>query len=140
MHIPPELVEHFARLGAPLADPERSTSAVRPGDGAVFLLVWADHKRKIGGGLYPFRLLVNLGSHGERRDHVGRLLDDSQAKGFLVVATAHDPEAKPSSLKSFNGGTVRPVGRVVVLDGQVYAECLPPIPCRDALCINMGCD
>lgn len=129
MQLPHALIEHFANLGAPLATLD-STSAVRP-DGAVVLACWADRKRSLGGP-YPYRLLIGAGVTGERRDHVDALLGDTPARGFLVIATANDLEARPRTMRTFNAGTVVPVGRVVVIDGAVWAECLPPIPTRDA--------
>lgn len=126
------IAQHFADLGAPLLHPDYSTSAMRSSDGAVFLLAWADHKRTIGKGVYPFRLLLGHAAQGERRVHVEALTGAEPARGYLVVVSALDLYAKPRQVKTFNTGTVIPVGRVIALDGDLYAECLPPIPTRDA--------
>lgn len=130
MTLPPDLIEHFAKLGAPLATPT-STSAVRESDGVVVLVCWADRKRSDLGGPYPWRLLLGHGAvTPERREHVERVAN--LAPAYLVVATADDVNAIPRTMRTFNAGTVVPVGLVRTIDGEVWAQCMPPVPVRDA--------
>lgn len=129
MQLPHALIDHFATvLHAPLATLD-STSAVRP-DGSVVLVCWADRKRSLGGP-YPWRLLAGHGAvTPERREHVERVVN--LAPAYLVVATADDVNASPRTMRTFNAGMLVPVGLVRTIDGEVWAQCLPPVPVRDA--------
>lgn len=126
----PTITQHFANLGAPLANPLWSWGAVRKSDGLVILRVWNDEKLTIDGRL--FRKLADpefatsLG-YAERLEHLEMIRGGKP--GFMVIVTAKDPDAKGSgAIANYTPDRFRPVGELVVLpDGCTYGECLPTV-------------
>ncbi|AXP04238.1 hypothetical protein DZG01_15065 [Pseudomonas fluorescens] len=119
--------EMFKRLGAPLTNSRWSWGGVRTEDGAVFLRVWQDRKKKHGDRWY---MMVthhrkyendrdNLG-YKERNDHVA--LIRSGAPCFMVMCCAEDKSSSPRKIKSFNREEVFAGGDVIELDGDTWVE------------------
>src|SRR5262249_13162431 len=85
----------FAYLGAPLKNVQWSWGAVRPSDGAVFLVVWQDESPRRGDRNYS--LVHNQTFWGDTTDSRG--LNERQrhlecvrqgAKTYLIMARAMD--------------------------------------------------
>lgn len=127
--------EHFDDLGAPLRNVLNSWGAVRP-DGVVIQRVWADRKQKVGAAWFRQLLHVSSehkGGYLERMEHVERLRQG--AKGFAVIVTAADPLATPRRIVEYNSGVLVPLGRLLDINGEVWGECLPPVPVADAFAL-----
>ncbi|MCY1397506.1 hypothetical protein D9M71_125140 [compost metagenome] len=117
----------FKLLGAPLANSRWSWGGIRAEDGAVFLRVWQDRKRKHDGHWY---MMVthhekyagneeNLG-YKERLDHVERIRKGAPC--YMVMCCAEDESATPRKVKSFNSDEVFVGGYVVELNGDTCVE------------------
>ena len=117
----------FKYLGAPLANLRWSWGGIRLQDGAVFLRVWQDRKKKHEGSWY---MMVThhdkyLGSEAtlgyqERLDHVAKIR--SGAPCFMVMCLAEDVNASPRKIQSFNSDEVFVGGKVAELEGDTYVE------------------
>ena len=117
----------FKYLGAPLANSRWSWGSVRLQDGAVFLRVWQDRKRKHEGSWY---MMVthhekylgkedNLG-YQERLEHVAKIRDG--ARCFMIMCLAEDVDAVPRKIQSFNSNEIFVGGKFVELDGDAWVE------------------
>jgi hypothetical protein len=119
--------EMFKRLGAPLSNSRWSWGAVRSEDGAVFLRVWQDRKRKHDG--HWFMMVTHREKYAgdednrgyqERLEHMSRVRAGAQC--FMVMCLAADISAAPRKIQSFNSSEVFVGGRVIELDGDTWVE------------------
>jgi hypothetical protein len=117
----------FAYLGAPFTNPRWSWGAVRERDDAVFLLVWQDENKRIGGKSYT---CVNAASffgeessnlgHAERLRHVEFIR--AGAPAYMIMCMAVDPKAAPRTIASFNEREVFVGGKLIEADGDWWLE------------------
>lgn len=124
----------FAELGAPLRNVQWSWGAERE-DGAVFLRVWQDETVAKDGKRY-IRLVnhrayesdpANLG-YQERLEHLSAIAAGAEA--FAILLRAVDPKARPRSIAGYNSREVFPLGEVIQIDGDDWAEFGARIPTR----------
>jgi hypothetical protein len=126
----------FERLNAPLANARWSWGSVRD-DGTVFLRVWQDEIKKLGGVLHV-RVACQLeeddegGSLGyqERLKHLKHVWRGAPC--YLVMCQAEDTEAYPRKVKEFNTDNVFRGGKLVVIEGDSWVELGPAVPVREA--------
>jgi len=127
------LSELFASLGAPLANQRWSWGSVRKSDSAVFLRVWQDEGRKVGGrwltqvsfNEFFKRDPSNLG-YVERLKHLELIRNGSLS--YMIMCLARDPEANPRSVKSFDRDTVFVGGQIEEIDGDMWLERADRLP------------
>jgi hypothetical protein len=117
----------FKRLGAPLSNSRWSWGAVRPEDGAVFLRVWQDRKKKHNGRWFMMvthheKYVGDEGNLGyqERLEHVAKIRAGAQC--FMVMCLAKDISAAPRKVQSFNRNEVFVGGGVIELEGDTWVE------------------
>lgn len=128
--------ELFRKLGAPLANARRSWGSVRP-DGAVFLRVWQDRKRKHDGSWYMQVTQqeefgeepADLG-YRERLEHLS--LVRAGAPCYMVMCLAKDTSAVPRQTQSFNKEEVFVGGTVLDLDGDTWIQLADRVSIRTA--------
>ena len=99
----------FEQLGAPLRNNIWSWGAVSP-TGVVYLRVWADRIRTIGGAKHV-QLTHNAGSTRspgwrERRNHVDIIQKKHSTRVVCIVCTVRDPKATPRTIAGFDSHTV----------------------------------
>ena len=122
---------HFAMLGAPLKNMYRSWGAVRS-DGAVLLFVWQDQTRRIEKENFVrityeavFQDKQDDFGYRERASHIARLLEG--ANGYLLFGVAKDTKAMPRNIREYDSEYLFPMGKLVNLDGDWWAQCLPKL-------------
>lgn len=130
--------EIFAYLGAPLSNSRWSWGAVRPPDGAVFLRVWEDENRTIGGRHYTRVDAASFiqdesGSPGytERLRHLD--LIRAGAASYMVMCRAADKTSHPRKIASFNQREVFVGGKLVEDQGDWWLERAARKPLEEVL-------
>ena len=122
----------FKSLGAPLTNMRGSWGAVRPADNSVFLRVWQDEVKRVGG-----HMLVRVTAqgapegdqpvgYGERLKHVQLIRDG--AKSYMIMCEAVETGASPRSLKRFNEREVFVGGALQELDGDFWLQATERLP------------
>lgn len=121
------LTELFSYLGAPLANNRWSWGAVRKTDGAVFLRVWQDEWRTVDGrravritdNQFFADTPDNLG-YSERLRHIDLIRMGNRS--FMIMCLAHDVNANPRTIQSFNDREVFVGAAVFEHDGESWLE------------------
>ncbi|OOQ42739.1 hypothetical protein AO361_05975 [Pseudomonas fluorescens] len=125
----PSISTHFENMQAPLTNVQWSWGAQRP-DGKVILRAWQDRRRVIDGKTYRQLLnpdwQSNSAGFAERARHIELLR--AGAPGYMVILTAVDTTARPRRIQTYNSTVVVPIGELVEIDGQIWGECLRPVP------------
>ena len=114
----------FKRVGAPLRVPRQSWGSVRETDGTVFLRVWQEECRKIGGIMCALVYRsegVSCFGRTERLQHIQ--LIKSGAPCLLVMCVAKDPKVHPKSIAKVNERELFvTTGEIVDDDGDLYVQ------------------
>jgi hypothetical protein len=121
------ITDFFSSLGAPLTNQRWSWGAVRPSDGTVFLRVWQDEERKVGGAWFTKITFTeffksNPGNLGylERLKHVDLLR--AGARSGMVMCKARDVHASVRTVASFDRNDMFEGGRLVEIEGDCWLE------------------
>jgi hypothetical protein len=131
------LTDLFEKLGAPLANQRWSWGAERA-DETIFLRVWQDRKRKIGGDWYMMvthhsAYTDNQGSSGYQERLRQVELVRNGAKCYMVMCLVADADESPRKIKSFNKDDVFLGGKLVEADGDTWLQLSIRVPIKELL-------
>ena len=118
----------FEELGAPLCNPRWSWGAIRKSDGAIFLRVWEDQKKMLGGKTY-IRLTHKQffkqkarkhPGNEERLKHINLLKKDYVT--FMIMCIVKRPITSPRVIDRLAADKIYCGGTVKEIDGDVWLE------------------
>lgn len=131
------ITDFFRKLGADLTNPRWSWGAVRKTDGAVFLRVWQDRKRKHDGKWYMMathnQKYFGSSSNGwlERLSQVEII--KKGAPCYLIMCEAVDVQAESRVIKSYDDKDVFLGGQIITADGDEWIELAARLPISNVL-------
>jgi|HubBroStandDraft_4_1064222.scaffolds.fasta_scaffold00989_14 hypothetical protein len=119
--------ELLASLDAPMTNIRWSWGAVRPRDGAVFLLVWQDECKRVDKRLFVGLNTVaqsaeteSLQGYQERVRHVEAIRNG--ARGYMLMCEAADLSTLPRTIKRVNDSEVFVGGELRLMDDDWWLE------------------
>jgi len=127
----PRITEHYAKLGAKMGG-VYGWGAVREDERTVFLSVWMNEGKTIGGKSCYVVLRGNpVKITNGRRERVRHLeLIRQRAACYLTLCRAVDENADDKHIKTFEGVYLWRGGELVEHEGDLYIEALERIPTK----------
>lgn len=127
----PRITDHYAKLGAKMGG-VYGWGAVREDEGTVFLSVWMNEGKTIGGKSYYMVLRGNpVKITNGLRERVRHLdLIRQGAACYLTLCRPVNENADEKRIKTFDGAYLWRAGELKEHDGDLYIEELERIPTK----------
>ena len=133
------ITEFFEQtLGAPLKNPRWSWGAINPSTRDVYLRVWDDQRESFGGQDCVLLMGPRWNGPGlsERREHIQAFQEGSRA--YAVLCTAQDSQDDTRRIRGFDSVAVALLGKVIEVDGMMYAEIAEFVPIGELVQVAIG--